>query len=82
MYCLLLVVITGNYNNYYYIEIGVNGRSSSPFRYSSPVVQSTDYRQPFNCAPHLLTVLLLSLLHQLPLVLHDCLCCFPKTDQN
>ena len=41
MYCLLLVVITGNY-----IEIGVKGCSSSRFQYSSPVVQSTDYRQP------------------------------------
>ena len=38
IYCLWLVVITGNYNNNYYIEIGVKGRSSSPFQYSSPVV--------------------------------------------
>ena len=30
----------------------------------------------FNCALHLLPVLLPSLLHQLPLVLYDCSCCF------
>ena len=53
-------------------------RPARPFlqNFWSPGQRFPAYQNFRDIAPHLLTVLHLSLLHQLPLVLHDCSCCF------